>query len=959
MDSDLSMEEILNLSLTKLEKESQLHQEELQSLHKVKLDLEEKGDGNEDTVMIHLGAEYWMEKSKDDALRFLDRRINKLQSTLNSMRKNLKTGGETLKNLQSLIELSSKESKNAVTDDLPIMDIQEEIDEDGNVISVTLNNEKIEQEAASIGSNLDGIQSLPHGDAQDTSKTKQLNNEKPYGEDIATSEFESIESKNATKATRQQESGMNSGFTEDQAHNDEVNSQIQELIDDMELLDFKEQSNSLHKVVELIEKTDISAEHMEALKSVVNSGSNGESRGANSTQQGQQDHQKHQGQHEKPEQQEQQEQQHLQGHQEQEGQQQQSRRGLENQQIYELELIASEFEENDGSIEDEELEFDFDSADENMTTSEEEDPADDLLYNGGFSLLPKDSVLQNRLWADIQSLREQGRDAHEHEFQNKETLIKEISNKEIQSTKVPKSVRFSEKLDIREIEDVSESLAKVEHHKQSISKFKENRILAASNSEVKRNNTDKAIFETSYNAIPPSEIKSIHSGEHEEITVTQDIFEREGPVSDVVIEHESPVADLVVEHESPVADLVVEHESPMVDPVVERESPMVHLVVERENPMVDTIFERDNVVNDNAIEHERSMAEGIAECSDTATEKELLETEGCTVNESGSSEKVSFIKDIASADGGQGTFNRREAGSIEGDEQEFENLRSKLIKDERKQKRSKFKQMMIQNPSRQFKPLNDVEIIKPPQEIRSSEETRDDIMKTINSIQNIEERERDENAIEGMNSHNTQVEEEVSVQDESNTKKDVEVKQLNIDTSQLQDDMDSMVQAYNVGMFDDDMEVSGPIVDKIEDFEKLNRIVESMSKGEKSMENKPLKPKKKDADSTFDETLNAIEPHGYGVESDEDDDDQILSEFIVENDGDFSDESVDFFGNDLIQQSVIDEEVVVNYHRMRERITANISSSADPELEPIDDVAKSSIFKARRVELMNMKTGLE
>ena len=50
---------------------------------------------------------------------------------------------------------------------------------------------------------------------------------------------------------------------------------------------------------------------------------------------------------------------------------------------------------------------------------------------------------------------------------------------------------------------------------------------------------------------------------------------------------------------------------------------------------------------------------------------------------------------------------------------------------------------------------------------------------------------------------------------------------------------------------------------------------------------------------------------------------------------------------------------MVNYHRMRERITANISSSADPELEPIDDVAKSSIFKARRVELMNMKTGLE
>ncbi|QFZ27425.1 putative bud site selection protein [Clavispora lusitaniae] len=923
MDSDLSMEEILKLSLTKLEKESQLHQEELQSLHKVKLDLEEKGDGNEDTVMIHLGAEYWMEKSKDDALRFLDRRINKLQSTLNSMRKNLKTGGETLKNLQSLIELSSKESKNAVTDDLPIMDIQEEIDEDGNVISVTLNNEKIEQESASIGSNLDGIQSLPHGDAQDISKTKQLNNKKPYGEDIATSEFESIGSKNTTKTTRQQESETDSGFTEDQVPNDEVNSQIQELIDDMELLDFKEQSDSLHKVVELIEKTDISAEHMEALKSVVNSGANGENRGANSTQQRQQEHQEHQDQ--KSEQQEQQEQQHLQGHQEQEGQQQQSRRGLENQQIYELELIASEFEENDGSIEDEELEFDFDSADENMTTSEEEDPTDDLLYNGGFSLLPKDSVLQNRLWADIHSLREQGRDAHEQEFQNKETLIKEIPNKEIPNTKVPKSVRFSEKLDIREIEDVSESLAKVEHHKQSISKFKENRILAASNSEVKHN-TDKAIFETSYNAIPSSEIGSIHSGEHKEITVTQDIFEREGPVSDVVIEHESP---------------------------------MVDLVVERESPMVDTIFERDNVVNDDAIEHETSMAENVSDCSDTATEKEWLKTEGCTVNESGSSEKVSFIKDIASASGGQDTFNRSEASSIEGDEQEFENLRSKLIKDERKQKRSKFKQMMIQNPSRQFKPLHDVEIIKPPQEIRSSEETRDDIMKTINSVQNIEERERDENATEEMNSYNTQVEEEVSVQNESDTKKDVQVKQLNIDTSQLQDDMDSMVQAYNVGMFDDDMEVSGPIVDKIEDFEKLNRIVESMSKGEKSMDKKPLKRKKNDTDSTFDETLNAIEPQGYGVESDEDDDDQILSEFIVENDGDFSDESVDFFGNDLIQQSVIDEEVVVNYHRMRERITANISSSADPELEPIDDVAKSSIFKARRVELMNMKTGLE
>lgn len=172
------------------------------------------------------------------------------------------------------------------------------------------------------------------------------------------------------------------------------------------------------------------------------------------------------------------------------------------------------------------------------------------------------------------------------------------------------------------------------------------------------------------------------------------------------------------------------------------------------------------------------------------------------------------------------------------------------------------------------------------------------------------------------------------------------VKRLNIDLPNLQDDMDAMVQAYNVGMYDDDIEVAGPVVDQIEDFEKLNALLELMPTTD-DQETSRAQTTSETGDDREVEDLDASES-----------DDEILKDQIVEHDcitddDDDGDIELDDGGieGDDIQQSILQQEIADNYHRLRQKLLSK-DALAERELEPLEDAPRVSRFKAARTHIL-------
>ncbi|SGZ52279.1 CIC11C00000001156 [Sungouiella intermedia] len=236
------------------------------------------------------------------------------------------------------------------------------------------------------------------------------------------------------------------------------------------------------------------------------------------------------------------------------------------------------------------------------------------------------------------------------------------------------------------------------------------------------------------------------------------------------------------------------------------------------------------------------------------------------------------------------------------EDQNFKELKARLQKEVLAEKRSKFKSMVAQNPLRRMMMTGPSTSIQLPQNKDGAFVEPDLTRNTVETTHVI-----------------------------SGTLKS-EVKQLNIDLPNLGDDLDAMVQAYNVGMFDDDIEVSGPVVDQLEDFELLNKIVENGSKVTPPMHQSKQEDAGNVEDSNFDSS---------------DSDDEILKELIIENDLSSDEEANDSQLQDDVQMSVINQEVVDNYHRLRHKILNKLPRT-DSEFEPVDGVQRTSRFKASR-----------
>ncbi|OWB54525.1 hypothetical protein B5S28_g374 [[Candida] boidinii] len=190
----------------------------------------------------------------------------------------------------------------------------------------------------------------------------------------------------------------------------------------------------------------------------------------------------------------------------------------------------------------------------------------------------------------------------------------------------------------------------------------------------------------------------------------------------------------------------------------------------------------------------------------------------------------------------------------------------------------------------------------------------------------------------------------------SKEKDDLEIVDTTLDYKTLQDDMDTMAKAYVLGLYDDDIATDGEIVEKLADFEKINKIVEEKEKNSLNIpSNDDLEEDKEKDDKSVmtDEIVEKFISNSTNTEITENDIEQ-------EEDVDFPIVEIDNDQLDYeINPDLLEQNVALDYHRLRRKMIHKFNGSykqgaKEKEFEPIDEegnTIKVSRFKAARLDI--------
>lgn len=160
-----------------------------------------------------------------------------------------------------------------------------------------------------------------------------------------------------------------------------------------------------------------------------------------------------------------------------------------------------------------------------------------------------------------------------------------------------------------------------------------------------------------------------------------------------------------------------------------------------------------------------------------------------------------------------------------------------------------------------------------------------------------------------------------------------------VDYSNMQD-MNTMAKAYLMGMYDDDIDVDGPLVEELKDFEHINKIVES--KNEESS-----KTKKSTNGDVYDKMSNEVGmDYEETMDIDDYDDNEAMINDIEEHE--FGEDDNELF---IDENDVTNEELSESYYRMREKmLLKNRAMHEEQGFEPTDkegNPIRISKFKSR------------
>ncbi|CAI4439757.1 CDA_G0016750.mRNA.1.CDS.1 [Saccharomyces cerevisiae] len=353
--------------------------------------------------------------------------------------------------------------------------------------------------------------------------------------------------------------------------------------------------------------------------------------------------------------------------------------------------------------------------------------------------------------------------------------------------------------------------------------------------------------------------------------VVGDVIEKEPAVTDIV--EKEPAVNDIVERESVVGDII--EKEPAVNDIVEKE-PAVTDIVEKE-PVINDIVEKEPAVND-IVEREPVVGDIIG--------------------------KEPAVNDIV--------------------EKEPEiNSKSEL---ETPFKKKKLKSLQKPRSSKSMKKKFDPKILE---NISDDDNDDDDGNKKLlsnKSKNNTDEQDKFPSKIQEVSR---------SMAKTGATVGSEPVRITNVDYHALGGNLDDMVKAYSLGLYDDDLEEDpGTIVEKLEDFKEYNKQVELLRDEIRDfqLENQPVTMEEEENDGNV---MNDIIEHEF-PESYTNDEDEVA-----------------------LHPGRLQEEVAIEYRRLKEATASKWQSSSpaahtEGELEPIDkfgNPVKTSRFRSQRLHM--------
>lgn len=142
------------------------------------------------------------------------------------------------------------------------------------------------------------------------------------------------------------------------------------------------------------------------------------------------------------------------------------------------------------------------------------------------------------------------------------------------------------------------------------------------------------------------------------------------------------------------------------------------------------------------------------------------------------------------------------------------------------------------------------------------------------------------------------------------------------------DDLDQMVRDYDLGLFDDDSKLN--VVEKLEDFEHLNAILEAtQSTSEVDGKNTEQSGVLEDNGASILSNLNGKNSISELLDTD------VMADDVIENDvaDDSYDEEMGFYDYDDVEKNVLDQDIKLNYFRLKRKLFP--TRGQDEEIEPL------------------------
>ncbi|KAI5956309.1 hypothetical protein KGF54_000784 [Candida jiufengensis] len=178
------------------------------------------------------------------------------------------------------------------------------------------------------------------------------------------------------------------------------------------------------------------------------------------------------------------------------------------------------------------------------------------------------------------------------------------------------------------------------------------------------------------------------------------------------------------------------------------------------------------------------------------------------------------------------------------------------------------------------------------------------------------------------------------------------VRDTTLDYQNLNKDLDTMAKAYVMGMYDDDLEHNGVLIENLKDFDTVNKLVEERDKS-KAKTSKSNSGSSNDKIEEYDSKSNEIGMDIDDYENNDIDETKIMTDDIIENDlDDIHNEEEELENNEdyNFNSDILNKEIKQDYNKLKQKINQQqFKNEENKEFEPIDEfgnTVKISRFKA-------------